>query len=104
MSEDVKEYLDLALKADPHVSPLDAVMDDEWAYIKLGNPLDDIDNVTFKKWFESHGIETLIVPGLSLTKPTKTFVGNIPDESFPGQQLSVPARGSSIHTSVPFEQ
>jgi len=73
-------------------------------YIKLGNPLDDIDNVTFKKWFESHGIETLIVPGLSLTKPTKTFVGNIPDESFPGQQLSVPARGSSIHTSVPFEQ
>jgi len=39
MSEDVKEYLDLALKADPHVSPLDAVMDDEWAYIKLGNPM-----------------------------------------------------------------
>lgn len=39
MSENVKEYLDLALKADPHVSPLDAVMDDEWAYIKLGNPM-----------------------------------------------------------------
>lgn len=39
MSESVKEHLDLALKADPRISPLDAVMGDHWADIKLGNPM-----------------------------------------------------------------
>lgn len=39
MSESVKEHLDLALKADPRISPLDTVMGDHWADIKLGNPM-----------------------------------------------------------------
>lgn len=39
MTESVKEHLDLALKADPHTSPLDAVMGEDWAEIKLGSSL-----------------------------------------------------------------
>lgn len=39
MSENVKAYLAVAQKAKKHLSPLDAVMDEDWAHIKLGNSM-----------------------------------------------------------------